>query len=79
MYRLELSERMTRKLILKLKLLANSWIFWLILVTGIAILIRALPALLNAAWGSDFGIYYGLTNSFATVPAFQSTRHAISG
>ena len=64
MYRLELSERMTRKLILKLKLLANSWIFWLILVTGIAILIRALPALLNAAWGSDFGIYYGLTNSF---------------
>ena len=64
MYRLELSERMNQKLILKLKLLANNWAFWLILVTGIAILIRAFPALLNAAWGSDFGIYYGLTNSF---------------
>ena len=55
---------MNRKIILKLKLLANNWVFWLILVTGLAILIRSFPALLNAAWGSDFGIYYGLTNSF---------------
>ncbi len=43
---------------------AKSWIFWLIIVTTIAIVIRSLPAWTNAAWGSDFGIYYGLTNSF---------------
>lgn len=40
------------------------WVFLLFLVTFIAILLRALPSLLNAAWGVDFGIYYGLTNSF---------------
>lgn len=40
------------------------WAFLLLLVTGVAILLRSLPSLLNAAWGVDFGIYYGLTNSF---------------
>ena len=40
------------------------WVIPLILVTAIAILLRTLPSLLNAAWGVDFGIYYGLTNSF---------------
>jgi hypothetical protein len=34
------------------------------MVTFIAIIIRSLPAWMNAAWGCDFGIYYGLTNSF---------------
>lgn len=42
----------------------HHWFFWLILITGVAILIRSIPAYVNAAWGNDFGIYYGLTNSF---------------
>jgi len=54
---------MDNKLISKLRALANNWISWLILISGIAIFIRLLPALMNAAWGCDFGIYYGLTNS----------------
>jgi len=48
----------------KLAGIAKSWIFWLIVATGIAIILRSLPAWTNAAWGNDFGIYYGLTNSF---------------
>ena len=48
----------------KLAGIAKSWVFWLIVVTGIAIILRSLPAWTNAAWGNDFGIYYGLTNSF---------------
>lgn len=40
------------------------WVFLLFIITFIAIFLRALPSLLNAAWGVDFGIYYGLTNSF---------------
>ena len=51
-------------IISKLREIAKNWVFWLILVTGIAIFLRLLPALSNAAWGCDFGIYYGLTNSF---------------
>ncbi len=47
----------------KLKKLTRSWIFWLIVITGIAVVIRSIPAWTNAAWGCDFGIYYGLTNS----------------
>jgi hypothetical protein len=44
--------------------LTHSWLFWLILITFIAIIIRSIPAWVNAAWGIDLGIYYGLTNSF---------------
>ena len=44
--------------------LAHNWYFLLLLMTVFAIIIRALPAIMNAAWGVDFGIYYGLTNSF---------------
>ncbi len=44
--------------------LFRNWIFWaLILITGLAIIIRSLPAWTNAAWGCDFGIYLGLTKS----------------
>ena len=43
--------------------IGKNWFFWLLLITGIAIILRVLPALTNAAWGCDFGIYYGLTNS----------------
>jgi len=42
----------------------KSWYFWLFLITGIAIGVRSLPAWMNAAWGGDFGIYYGLTSRF---------------
>ncbi len=42
----------------------KSWYFWLILITGIAIVVRSFPAWMNAAWGGDFGIYYGLTSRF---------------
>jgi hypothetical protein len=47
----------------KLKKLSRNWIFWLIIITSLAIFIRSIPAWTNAAWGADFGIYYGLTNS----------------
>ena len=42
----------------------KSWYFWLFCISCIAIVIRSIPAWTNAAWGCDFGIYYGLTNSF---------------
>ncbi len=44
--------------------LTKNWFFWLIVITIIAIILRSIPAWTNAAWGCDFGIYYGLTNSF---------------
>lgn len=42
----------------------KSWYFWLFLITGIAIAMRSFPSWMNAAWGGDFGIYYGLTSRF---------------
>jgi hypothetical protein len=36
----------------------------LFVITGIAIVVRSVPAWMNAAWGGDFGIYYGLTSRF---------------
>jgi hypothetical protein len=42
----------------------KSWYFWLLLITVIAIVVRSIPAWMNAAWGGDFGIYYGLTSRF---------------
>jgi len=54
---------MELNLTLKLKGLARNWIFWLVVITALAIFIRSIPAWTNAAWGCDFGIYYGLTNS----------------
>ena len=46
----------------KVKTFCKSWYFWLIVVTGLAIGVRSIPAWTNAAWGGDFGIYYGLTS-----------------
>ena len=43
--------------------IVKSWYFWIIVVTALAIIIRSIPAWTNAAWGCDFGIYYGLTKS----------------
>lgn len=44
--------------------LKDHWMLWLIIITAFAIIIRSLPAWMNAGWGSDLGIYYGLTKSF---------------
>jgi len=41
----------------------NPYFWLLILTTGIAIVIRSVPAWVYTAWGCDFGIYYGITNS----------------
>jgi hypothetical protein len=49
------------EIINKLRGLLTNWFFWLLIITGIAIIIRALPGWTNAAWGCDFGIYYGQT------------------
>ncbi|UCD14105.1 MAG: hypothetical protein JSW60_01440 [Thermoplasmatales archaeon] len=54
---------MAMKIIPKPCELIKNWCFWLIVITFIAIILRSLPAWTNAAWGCDFGIYYGLTNS----------------
>jgi len=70
---------MNKKIISKLKIMTNNWIFWLVLVTFIAIVIRSLPALLNSAWGCDFGIYYGLTNSFIENKNFINTYDGWGG
>jgi len=48
----------------RIRAVAKSWFFWLIIILAIAIFIRSIPAWTNAAWGGDFGIYYGLSKSF---------------
>ena len=50
--------------LLKISVFEKYWFFWLLLFTVIAIILRSIPAWTNAAWGCDFGIYYGLANSF---------------
>lgn len=55
---------MRGSIISSIRLNANKYMVYLIIITLIAIIIRSIPALLNPAWGADFGIYYGLTNSF---------------
>jgi hypothetical protein len=54
---------MRSNLVKGLGTIAKSWVFWLFLITILAVVIRSIPAWTNAAWGNDFGIYYGLTNS----------------
>jgi len=56
--------RMKKKISLKLNMILHHWLFWLGIFTFIGIILRSLPSIFNAAWGVDFGIYYGLTNSF---------------
>jgi 4-amino-4-deoxy-L-arabinose transferase-like glycosyltransferase len=41
----------------------GSWQFWLGVITLIAIVVRSIPAWINAAWGCDLGIYYGIASS----------------
>ncbi len=50
---------------LKLKNLIHNWVFWLIIISSLAIIIRSIPAWINAAWGCDFGIYFGITKTIA--------------
>jgi len=50
-------------IIAKLKGLHKNWVFWLILITSLAIIIRSIPGWIYEAWGCDFGIYFGITNS----------------
>ena len=50
--------------IINLRELTSNWVFWLIIITIAAVIIRSIPAWTNAAWGCDFGIYLGLTKSF---------------
>lgn len=47
----------------KIKGLHKNWVFWLILITAIAIIIRSIPGWIYEAWGCDFGIYLNITNS----------------
>lgn len=42
------------------------WSVAIFFVTVLAVIIRSIPAWINAAWGCDFGIYYGLTRSFVS-------------
>lgn len=55
---------MRGSIISSLRSYSNNWIVVLFIITFIAIIVRSIPALLNPAWGADFGIYYGLTNYF---------------
>ena len=59
--------------------LIKNWFFWLIVITIIAIILRSIPAWTNAAWGCDFGIYYGLTNSFVKNQALFNPYYGWGG
>jgi 4-amino-4-deoxy-L-arabinose transferase-like glycosyltransferase len=58
-------ERMKLKEKLKPRNLVHNWIFWLILITGLAIFIRSIPGWIYTAWGCDYGIYFGITKNIA--------------
>jgi len=47
---------------LKFKGLLSNWIFWLLVITGIAIILRSIPGWIYAVWGCDSGIYVGIAN-----------------
>jgi len=48
----------------RLREISRNPYFWLLIfVTIIAIIIRSIPGWVYTAWGCDFGIYYGITNS----------------
>jgi hypothetical protein len=56
------------------ELLSRFMDFWtkerliLLFVFASATVIRSIPGWMNAAWGNDFGIYYGITKDFAENP-----------
>jgi len=49
--------------IINFRKLTSNWVFWLIIITIAAVIIRSIPAWINAAWGCDFGIYFGITKN----------------
>lgn len=49
------------------KRLNESTISWLILIGILSTFVRSIPAWINAAWGCDFGIYYGLTKAYVEI------------
>ena len=59
--------------------IVKKWYFWLILITIFAIILRSIPAWTNAAWGSDFGIYYGLTKAFLNTGNLINTYNGWGG
>jgi hypothetical protein len=65
---------MGKKLWISNEFLAKFRGFWtkersiLLLVFVAATVIRSIPGWMNAAWGNDFGIYYGITKDFAENP-----------
>jgi len=63
----------------KLKELSRSWVFWLLLITGIAIIIRSIPGWIHAAWGCDFGIYYQISNTVVESKEFFPPYHGWGG
>jgi len=58
-----LFENSEEGVIIKLRDLIKNWVFWLIIISAIAIIIRCLPAWLYAAWGCDFGIYLQIADN----------------
>jgi len=54
----------------KLKGLLENWVFWLIVITGIAIIIRSIPAWIYAVWGCDSGIYVGIADEVVRTGEF---------
>ena len=56
----------------RVRALSKNWKFLLLLITAVAIIIRSLPGWTSPAWGGDFGIYYGLTNSFIDTKSFYN-------
>lgn len=58
-----MGERMTGNYTSRFRGLTKNWVFWLILITALAIIIRSIPGWIYEAWGCDFGIYLGITKS----------------
>ncbi len=48
----------------KIRDLYKNWLFWLLLITGLAIFVRSMPLWWHSAWGCDSGIYMGLSKKF---------------
>jgi hypothetical protein len=52
---------------------SGKWSVAIFFVTVLAVVIRSIPSWINAAWGCDFGIYYGLTRSFVSTQNLFNT------
>ena len=59
--------------------LLKSWIFWLLVITGIAIIIRSIPAWVYAVWGCDSGIYVGIADEVVKTGEFFPSYYGWGG